>query len=141
MKKYALFMIIFFFAMICYGQENINEYSSYLECPVPDGFHRINRTTYMDEAGNIVLSIENNLVKTCTIGAAFEYTHEANHWLAFYYNYFEDNNWEYSDNTGLEIYFYDSVYAIIIRAQKREDGQIVSMVMLTRDLNWLMSNL
>ena len=141
MKKYIFCLLLFFCVIICYGQENINLYISYLEKSVPNGFQRMNRTTYMDESGNIVLSIDNNLVKACSIGVAFDYNHEANEWLAFYYNYFEDNNWEYSNRAGLEIYSKNNVYAIIVGASKREDGQIVSMIMFTKDFDWVIRNL
>jgi hypothetical protein len=139
-KKYIFGLFFLSCLAICYGQENINEYISYLDRPVPRNFQRVDRTNYMDNTGNIILSIENNLVKACSIGVAFAYNHEASEWLAFYYNYFEDNNWEYVNISNMEIYIKDNVYAII-GSSKRDDGQIVSMIMFTKDFEWVVNNL
>jgi len=141
MKKYIFCIFIFLCVTICYGQERVADYITYLERPVPEGFQRMNRTTYLDNTGNIVLSTENNLVKVCAVGASFKYTNEALEWLAYFYNYFEDTRWEFFEEEGLEIYKKYNVYAIISGAEKREDGQIVSMVILTRDLEWLLGNM
>ena len=85
--------------------------------------------------GHISLTVQNNIVKTCMIGSVFEYSHEAYLYLAFYYNYFENdsNGWNYSEfsEDGLDIYTKDGVYAFIRSPSKRDDGLIGAAVLFT----------
>ena len=133
MKKTLLLVLFVYCVQICFGQEKVSEYISYLDHSIPNNFKRVDKTTYMDDLSNIILLTENDIVKVCSVGVAFNYSHEANEWLSFYYNYFEDNKWEYSINSGLEVYLRESVYAIIIKPKKRDDGQIVSLILFTKD--------
>ena len=139
--KRCIFGVLFLFCLaVCYGQQNIDEYISYLGQPVPKDFERINRTMYKDNTGYIVLFVENNLVKICSIGGAFDYTHEASNWLAFYYSYFEDNKWEYTKASDSDIYEKNGTYAMIARPRERADGSIGSMIMLINDPEWFANN-
>ena len=135
MKKYSLGLFFFFCAIFCFGQENIDQYILYLEGPIPQEFQRVNDTTYIDNSGNIVLLVEDNLVKACNIGASFDTADESGEWLAFYYDYFKDNNWEYSNDS--DIYMKNNVFAMIIKEQKRNDGKIASLILFTKDVFWI----
>jgi hypothetical protein len=144
MKKLIMVAILIGVASLSYSQQNIDRYIT--ECisyisktipPIPNGFHRGDRTTYLNEDSNIALKVINGRVMGSVIGAAFDLTNEALEWQSQFYDYFENNNWSYSELSeyGVEIYIKNKIYALIISPSKRDDNQIVAMVMFIDDLN------
>ena len=93
----------------------------------------MDRTTYMND-NDIVLYVHNNLVIASIIGTVFDYTHEASAWLADYYNYFENQNWIFSegDSSG-DVYTKNGILVMCYKPSKRDDGMIVTMVIFTKE--------
>jgi transposase len=126
----------------CYSQEDIGRYidecTSYLSKPVTNGFIHVNRTVYMNEAGTMIVKASNGKVIGSVIGNSFARTSEAVKWQAQFYDFFERNNWTYSEvsRNGVEIYIKNKVYALIINPLKRADS-IGAMVLFIDDLNTL----
>ena len=141
MKKLIFLLVLFGVASLCYSQENlgryINECTSYISKPVPKGFSRGDRTTYLNEDHSIILKVINGIVIGAAIGSTFDRTNEALEWQSQFYDYFENNNWIYSDlsEKGVEIYIKNKIYAFIVSPSKRDDNQIVAIVMFVDDLN------
>ena len=135
MKKPVFIILIFNLSILAFSQDDIGLYISYLGKPVPNDFHRVNRTTYMNDNG-IILHIHDGLVISSVIGVALDYTHEAIQWLADYYNFFEDQQWTFLDS-DLKIkgdaYAKDGIIAICIKPSKRDDNLITTMVILTKE--------
>ena len=143
MKKFCVLLVLFGAVSLCYSQENlgrlINDCASYISKPVPKGFSRGDRTTYLNEDRSIVLKVINGIVIGSVIGTTFDRTNEALEWQSQFYDYFESNNWVYSNlsERGVEIYIKNKIYALIISPSKRDDNQIVAMVIFIDDINKL----
>ena len=141
MKRLIAVVVFIFSVSLCYSQDylggRINECVSYISKSVPNGFHRSDRTTYINDTGDIVLTIDNGKVIISTNGRAFERTNEAHQWQAQFYEYFENNNWSYSDlsESGVEVYVKNGIYACILRPFRRDDGLIAALVMFLDDIN------
>jgi transposase len=124
------------------SKENVGSYidmcASYLSGSAPNGFERIDRTVYMNEEGSVIIKVINGTVVGSAIGNTFERTSEARKWQSQFYDFFERNNWMYSEvsKKGVEeIYIKDNVYALIISPWKKDNDLIVAMVMFVDDLN------
>jgi len=133
MKKFVLVVFLFIISIASYAQSNINLYISYLGKPVPTGFKRIDRTSYIND-DNIVLYVQNGVVIASVIGMAFDYMHEASLWLADYYNYFENQKWTFSDGSSSgDVYLKNGIYGMCYKPAKRDDGLVVTMVIFTKE--------
>jgi len=126
-----------------FSQERaVSQCLSFLGKVVPGGFSRMNRTTYsgfiIDDSGDehqVQLLVSNDIVYAVVYGAITEYTHEAREWLSPFYNYFEDNNWLFSEEESFieeDVYTKDDDYVMIPKIFKREDGMIVAMVFFSK---------
>jgi len=133
MKKIIAIILLSFLPVFSFALDNVDLCMSYLGKPVPRGFSRIDRTTYVNDDSNIILNVENGIVITSMIGITFEFTHEASRWLAEYYNYFENDDWEFVESyPDSDLYIKDEDAAMCIKPYRREDGLIVAMVLLTK---------
>ena len=66
---------------------------SKLDQPVPAGFQRVDRTTFIND--DIIIVAPDGLATISTFGRSFETTHEAYMLLGSFFDYFENarNNW------------------------------------------------
>ena len=139
MKKYFMFVIFFSIISFCYSQDNTNafvdECIGYISKPVPDGFRRGDRTTYLNSEGSIVLKVHNGIVIGSVLGSVFSRTDEALKWQSQFYDFFEENNWTYSElsEPGVEVYADKQNIALIIYPSKRDDNMIAAMIMFVDD--------
>ena len=143
MKKNIFVLTFLGMASLCYSQVNIgryiNECVSLISKPVPNNYVRGDRTTFLNEDGIIVAKVINGIVIGGAIGQAFDRTNEALEWQSQFYDFFESNNWNYSNlsERGVEIYSKNNIYALIISPSRRNDNQIAAMVIFVDNLNSL----
>ena len=144
MKRIALLLVFFGMASICYSQVNrvnigrfVNEAVSTISKPVPNNYVRRDRTTFLNEDGIIVAKVFNGVIIGSAIGQTFDRTNEALEWQSQFYDFFENNNWNYSNlsERGVEIYIKNNIYALILSPSRRDDNQIVAMVIFVDSLN------
>ena len=141
MKKMIGIFVLSFIALNSFAQESIGQYYvnkcvSLLGKTVPSEFKRFHRTAYKNDE-DIMVGIENGIIIVSAFGSTFDRTNEAADFNSLFYNYFENNNWQYYRTTsnGSDIYFKNSVYACIFKPTKRDDGQIVTMIGFSNDIN------
>ncbi|MDR0512445.1 MAG: hypothetical protein LBG93_05020 [Treponema sp.] len=106
---------------------------SKLDRPVPEGFQRIDRTTFIND--NIIVVAPNGITTISTFGRSFETTREAYILLGSFFDYFENthNNWAlHIDVAGGAVYINGGIFAFIQRPAPRDDGRIVTQVAFTR---------
>ena len=147
MKQTAGFIIMILLGLVFvnagFSQERVvNHCLSFVGKVVPGGFSRMNRTTYSgfitDDHGDehqVQLLVSNDIVYAAVYGAIAAYTHEVREWLSQFYNYFENNNWFFSDEELYQegdAYFKDDDYVMIPKTIKREDGMIAAMVFFSK---------
>jgi len=144
MKKYLLCFIICLvtFGNI-YSQEDlfsqmIEDMISILGGVVPSDFQRLDRTTFKNDEG-IILMVENGAVIVVAFGDVFDTTHEAHGFNGLLYDYFENtqNNWIFNRQMrdGTDIYLRNGVFGGITRPNKRDDGLIATGIIFTRNIN------
>ncbi len=140
MKKLGIVLVIFGVFTLCYSQDNLSDYIlkciSYLSKPAPENFSRMDRTSYLSKDRRIAIVVIDGVVIQSAMGKTFDRTNEAQVWLSQFYNYFENNNWVYSDHSegGVEIYSKNNIYALINTPTKRDDNRIVAMVMFVDNI-------
>jgi len=142
-KGLLLAVILYVFVVQAYGQDDriaelIDRGIAKLDGAVPDGFRRIDRTTFINDE-DIVLIVENGIVIFSGFGGTYYTTHEAHADLGLFYDYFEDirNNWRFYRRTldGSDIYLRNGVFAYISRPTRRDDGLIVFIIGFSRNVH------
>jgi hypothetical protein len=108
---------------------------SKLDRPVPAGFQRVDRTTFIND-DNFIIHIMNGLVFRSSVAGVAETSHEAYAALGRLYDFFEDsqNRWVLNPYAGVSVYHNSGVYAIIVRPVRRHDGLFVTMVSFSNQL-------
>jgi hypothetical protein len=112
---------------------------SKLDRPVPAGFQRVGRTTFIND-DDIIIIAPDGTVLVSMFGYALETTHEAWAIAGSFYDFFEANrNWTYSGffvTVGGErgsLYANSGVFAFIPRPIARDDGLIVASVAFAKN--------
>jgi len=146
-KSFISILIMLISIFQAYGQNNtqseiveyfINKAVSLLGETVPDGFRRVDRTTFANNE-DIIIITEDEKIVISYIGSIFNTTHEAHELNGLLYDYFENrgNNWSFVSSTdnGTDLYFRDDIYAGISSPSRRDDGLIVTGVGFSRKIH------
>jgi len=127
MKRF-FFMIFFIFAPIfIFAQSFLSHYVSYIGKTVPNGFSRIDETTYTNN--EIILKVKNNIVISSGWAEEYNNINEADLYYIGYCNLFENTNWTFFQrDLHCDVYKYANIYVVCTKPQFRIDGVYVIMV-------------
>ncbi|MDR1785409.1 MAG: hypothetical protein LBR23_02940 [Spirochaetaceae bacterium] len=141
MRKNIFYCLMILLALPVFAQKNESEaIAELINClgkPVPNGYRRGNRTTFVKDTdiGTMILGVENGVVVSGSIAMAWVTSREASKYLSAFYDLLEKEGVYQSNYIADDVYKWRGAFVIIPGIMRREDGGIVAGVFVVKDLN------